>query len=421
MKSFRNGSNWQCVVCHNGMTVLALAKPQYYSAHIRLVVKYGSLHNRFIDPFSSATVVQPEGVAHFLEHALFPSEGNDAYVQLAEFGADLQASTYIDRTTFYSTTVGNVMDTVGFLLELAFRSDITEDRIQLEKHVIRNEMLMSHADPAELARQNMLNALFWYHPVKKDVKGTVESLSQITLDDVRTAHSMFYVPQNCWLLVAGDVHIHDLVERAEQMVSGKPCAPAAELPAWREPPNAVQAFSLAEVGLNQAYVHVGYKHVHAGMNSSALFQEELVIRICAVMLEHELYKLLVGLELAGDDGSADAIRVNYCRAADAGYLEIAALTDSWERFREVVMQAVTRVRETQWSEALADEFKRLWLLRYWKEANDLCVLTYYMEKWWTTLGEFDLERTLKNISARHLRDGIERLLVPENMAVSIVC
>ncbi|NNV03591.1 pitrilysin family protein [Brevibacillus sp. MCWH] len=421
MKAIRNGSDWQCVECHNGMTVLFIEKPQYYSAHVRLVVKYGSLHHRFFDPISSATVVQPEGVAHFLEHALFPSEGNDAYVQLAEYGADLQASTYIDRTAFYSTTVGNVMDTVGFLLELAFRSNITEDRIQLEKQVIQNEMLMSQADPAEVARQNMLNALYWNHPVKKDVKGTEESLSQITLDHVRTAHSLFYVPHNCLLLVAGNVHIHDLVERAEQMVSRKPFAATADLPEWREPPNAVQDFSLAEMGLNQAYVHVGYKHVHAGLTATALFQEELVIRICAVMLEHELYNLLNEKELTGDDGSADAIRVNYCRAADAGYLEITAQTDSWEWFREAVMQAAERVRNAPWSESLADDWKKLWLLRCQKEANDLSVLTYYLEKWWTTLEGFDLDRTLRNISARHLRDAIERLLVPENMAVSVVC
>lgn len=194
----------------------------------------------------------------------------------------------------------------------------------------------------------------------------------------------------------------------------------AEIPKWREPPNAMQAFSHTEMGLKQEYVHVGFKHVHAGMNASDLFQEELVIRICSMMLEHELYKMLNRLELSGDDVTADAIRVNYCQAADAGYLEIASVTDSWERFREVVMQAIKRVKEIKWSETLADDLKRLWLLRYGKEANDLCVLTYYVEKWWATLGSFDLESTLKKISARDLRDGIERLFVQEKMAVGIV-
>ena len=65
---------------------------------------------------------------------------------------------------------------------------------------------------------NTLRAMYQKHPIKVDIAGSVESIYNITKDDLYLCYETFYHPSNMVLFVVGDVNpenIRDIVETHE--------------------------------------------------------------------------------------------------------------------------------------------------------------------------------------------------------------
>ena len=64
---------------------------------------------------------------------------------------------------------------------------------------------MVEDDPENQVFFAMLAGLYQNHPIRTNIIGTVQSISQITADTLYACHRAFYDPANMALCVAGDV------------------------------------------------------------------------------------------------------------------------------------------------------------------------------------------------------------------------
>ncbi len=174
---------------------------------------------------SKNEVVGRTGFAHLFEHMMFQgSENHDAdfFEVLDRIGAtDRNGTTNFDRTNYFENVPTNALertlwleaDRMGFLLPA-----MTQDRLDNQIEVVKNERRQGvDNQPYGTVDERMYEVLYpANHPYRWDVIGYMEDLTASTMEDVQDFFKSYYGPNNCTLVVAGDIdpaQVKNLIEK----------------------------------------------------------------------------------------------------------------------------------------------------------------------------------------------------------------
>lgn len=196
----------------NGLQVMLLPQPDFHQTYAMLTVKYGSLDDEFTPYDQYQTVKLPAGVVHFLEHKVFEKADYDAFELFSKNGADANAFTTYDKTSFLFTATQNLHANIDILLDTVQTPYFTEQTVNKEKGIIAQEINMYVDDPDWQLFMQLMRNLYPHHPLSHDVAGTVASVQQITAHDLLCAYNNFYVPNNMQLLMTGNFDVHQVSE-----------------------------------------------------------------------------------------------------------------------------------------------------------------------------------------------------------------
>jgi len=216
----------------NGMRVLVAEDHHIPRVALHFFFRVGSRNER----------AGKTGISHFLEHMMFsgakkygPGEF-DRHTE--ECGGDNNAYTTPDLTVFTdwfpSSEVERVMDMeADRMRDLRFDAQIvnSERRVVLAERETRIEN-----DNLGLLYEKLNEASYTVHPYHWPVLGRAEDMASWDVSDLEAHYRMGYAPNNCVLVVAGDVsaaEIQRLVKKYFERI------PAHDLPApilTREPP-----------------------------------------------------------------------------------------------------------------------------------------------------------------------------------------
>lgn len=200
----------------SGLDIFIAPKQGYSSQYAIFGTKYGSIDNCFTVDGETLTV--PQGIAHYLEHKLFESEDGDAFSRYARTGASANAYTSFDRTCYLFSSTKKFTDSLEILLDFVQHPYFTPQTVQKEQGIIGQEIKMYDDSPDWRVMFNLLGALYHNHPVKIDIAGTVESISQITAELLYKCYGAFYNLGNMVLCVAGDVTPDEVISVADRML-----------------------------------------------------------------------------------------------------------------------------------------------------------------------------------------------------------
>ena len=192
-----------------GLTVVSEHMADVRSASIGFWVGTGSVD----EPGAHA------GASHFLEHLLFKGteERSARSIALAvdSVGGDMNAYTTKEHTAFYVRLLGDDADMgVNLLSDIVWSPAFRPDEFESERQVILEEILMHADDPADLVHDVLASALWPDHPLGREVLGTAETVTAVSVADVAAFHAAHYRPANVVVAAAGDIdhdHICDLV------------------------------------------------------------------------------------------------------------------------------------------------------------------------------------------------------------------
>ncbi len=110
----------------------------------------------------------------------------------------------------------NARPTAEILADVSFRATLPEDAFDRVRNERLTDILQQRDEPSAIAGKRFASLLYGTGVYGNSVIGTNETVSRITLDDVRRYYAQHYLPNNSSLIVAGDVDPDDVANLAEK-------------------------------------------------------------------------------------------------------------------------------------------------------------------------------------------------------------
>jgi len=305
----------------NGLHVYLMPKAGFNKTYVTFTTRYGSIDNHFVPLGKAEPIRVPDGIAHFLEHKLFEKEDYDVFEKFSENGASCNAFTTFNRTCYLFSGTSEVEANLTTLLDFVGAPYFTEETVEKEKGIIEEEIKMYDDNADFKAFFGVLNNLYVNHPIKIDIAGTVESIYQITANDLQVCYETFYHPSNMILFVVGDIDPEALVHviRANQDAKGYKEAPEIERFFPEEPAHVAVASREVKMQVSTPKVFVGTKGVtHDQVTSEEMLKADLALELFLELLfgsSSDYYEQILALELANDTFDFEVYYesdVNFC-------------------------------------------------------------------------------------------------------------
>ncbi len=202
----------------SGLTVYLYPMQNFSTSYASVSTKYGSVNLKFI--LNGEEIQTVSGIAHFLEHKLFQnSDEVDAFELFADTGANANAFTSFEKTSYLFSCTSDFEKNLDILLNFVFNPYFTPKSVEKEMGIIAQEINMYDDEPSWKVFTNLMRALYHNHPIREDIAGTVESISYITADTLYSCYNAFYNPHNMVLSVAGDVSMDTIKKICDKNLS----------------------------------------------------------------------------------------------------------------------------------------------------------------------------------------------------------
>ena len=107
------------------------------------------------------------------------------------------------------------------LLDFVQDPYFTKESVNKEKGIIGQEIQMYQDEPNWRLFFGLLQNLYPKHPLHIDIAGTIESIDQITEEDLYMCYYTFYHPNNMNLFVVGNVDPEAMMHLIEKNQDGK--------------------------------------------------------------------------------------------------------------------------------------------------------------------------------------------------------
>jgi predicted Zn-dependent peptidase len=194
----------------NGLTIIGEVNLGAQSAAVGFFVRTGSRDE----------TPQISGVSHFLEHMLFKGtealsalEVNEAFDRL---GAKFNAFTSEENTVYYAAVLPEYLEAVTDLWSQLMRPTLRQDDFDMEKQVILEEIAMYLDMPDYLVFDRGRELFFKDHPCGNSVLGSIESITSLTAEQMRSYFHMRYAPNNITLACCGNFDFERLCRQVER-------------------------------------------------------------------------------------------------------------------------------------------------------------------------------------------------------------
>jgi zinc protease len=162
------------------------------------------------------------GVAHLLEHMMFkgtPAIGAGEFSRLvAAAGGNDNAFTSRDYTAYFQQVPKRQLERM-MELEADRMRHLTLDPKEFEQEikVVMEERRLRTDDQPQVALVEQLHAVaFQAHPYRVPVIGWMNDLEAMTVDDARDWYDRWYVPNNAYVVIVGDVDHQEVFSLAEK-------------------------------------------------------------------------------------------------------------------------------------------------------------------------------------------------------------
>ncbi len=349
----RLGDSYYEIDHPSGLRIYVYPKPEYSSAYAIFGARCGSMDTRFRLKGEEQWTEIPAGIAHFLEHKLFESEDGDAFSRYAVTGASANAYTSFDCTCYLFSCTDRFQDSLEILLDFVQSPYFTEATVQKEQGIIGQEIRMYDDAPDWRLLFNLLCAMYHNHPVRIDIAGTVESISEITADLLYKCYHTFYNLHNMTLAVAGNTTVEEVLEVADRMLKKAPDA-VIERSFDEEPDSVVQSYTEQRLAVSLPLFMLGFKEPcrREDKSTEEVVEANLLLELIAGKTS-PLYRRLMEQGLINDSFGTE-----YFEGSGYAASLFTGETRDPKAVRDEILREIVRLRETGIDSAAFERAKR---------------------------------------------------------------
>ena len=261
----------------SGLTIYISPKKGYTKKSAYFATNFGSINNTYVSGENCTTI--PDGVAHFLEHKLFESEDGDAFTKYAATGAIANAYTSFTHTAYYFTCTDNFEANLKILTDLMQTPYFTAENVAKEQGIIGQEINMYLDNPGWRVYFNMLEAMYHICPVRKDIAGSIESISQITPELLYECYNNFYNASNMVLCICGDVNPQKMAVYIETLLDRLVPGINIESKFDAEPEKVLKSYTEQKLSVSMPIFNIGFKDNDFRCNGDEFIKKNLIGKI----------------------------------------------------------------------------------------------------------------------------------------------
>lgn len=197
----------------NGLKILLVQDNAAPVVNVQMVYNVGSKYE----------VPGNTGSTHLLEHLMFKgtekfnkSKGTSIDAELTRYGAQMNATTWNDRTNYYETIPSDKIE-----LAIEIEADrmrnlllLKEDK-EAEMTVVRNEFERGENNPNSLLSKELWATAYMAHGYHHSTIGWRSDIEKMPMKVLRDFYDTYYWPNNAWLTVVGDFHKDELFKMVD--------------------------------------------------------------------------------------------------------------------------------------------------------------------------------------------------------------
>ena len=299
------------------------------------------------------------GATHILEHLMFKGTrrynrdlGTEISRKLHRVGAAFNATTWLDRTSYYEVLPAEHLGLAIDIESDRMRGALVRDSdLQSERTVVLNELEMGENEPFELLMKGSFAHAYLEHPYHHPTIGWKGDVESITAEVLRRFYDTYYHPNNATVLVVGMVDEETALEQVERGFGALPPTeePLPEVKIREGEQRGERRFEVRRAG-ELGNLMLTW-HIPEGLHQD-LPALSVLTHILAEGVTSRLYRRLV------DTNRCLGVQAYTLELHDPGVLQVAASLAPGIDHREVeeaIREEVAGIRETQPS---ADEVAR---------------------------------------------------------------
>ena len=273
-------SSIECTRLPNGIRVLTDRVPDVGTVALGVWVSVGTRHED----------LSVNGVAHMVEHMLFKGTPTRTSQQIAEqvedVGGQMNAYTSREMTSYHIHLLkDDVRLGLDILSDIVQRPTMPEEEVERERHVILQEIGMTHDTPDDIIFDEYQEVAFPEQGLGAPILGRPEIINAMGRQSLMDYVSQFYSPDRIIVSAAGSVEHENFVSMVQDFFQDLPAGQSETL----SPARYTGGSLVMKKDLEQAHVILGFEGVnrssddyHAaqvlsmlmgGGMSSRLFQE----------------------------------------------------------------------------------------------------------------------------------------------------
>jgi len=198
----------QRTILGNGLTVLTSAMPHTMAVSASIFIGAGSRYE----------TDEIAGASHFLEHLLFKGTthwptARELSEAIEGVGGVINASTDREMTIFWCKVAKpHFQRAMSVLTDMILNPLLDAEELEKERDVVLEELRMTNDYPTNRLDLLMDDTLWPDQPMGRDVGGTLDSVRNITRDQILEYTRRQYAPGNAVVTVAGDISHDEVVE-----------------------------------------------------------------------------------------------------------------------------------------------------------------------------------------------------------------
>ena len=402
----------------NGMKVIIIPKHNLDKKYIIWGTHFGSIDNRFIMPKTGEEVFIPDGVAHFLEHKMFEQpDGTNSLDTLMALGLDANAYTTNNHTAYLFECTNNFYEGLDELMDYVQHPYFTDENVEKEKGIIGQEIKMYDDEPGWQLYMNALDCMYKNNPIKIDIAGSIESISEITPDVLYKCYNTFYNPSNMIMVVCGNFDPNKLLEEIKNRLVKK-----------EEQGEIKRIYPEKEMGINKTYKEdkmevslpifaVGYKD-DEGMNEE-IVKKHIAIEILLNMIigkSSDSYKELYekGCLISEPD-------LDYEFAEEYAHVLISGQSKDPNIIKEKIEQTVEKYIKEGLSEEHFNRIKKKIYGDYVAEYNSVGdIARMFLTDSMKNINSFDYIEKYNEVTKEYAENVLKNVFKKENLVLSVI-
>lgn len=407
-------------VHESGLPVYVLKKENYSKYYSILSTRYGSVDSAFQFPGDREYTIVPDGIAHFLEHKLFEQEdGTNAFDKYAALGASANAFTSFNNTAYLFSCTSHFNENFDHLLNFVSHPYFTRENVEKEQGIIAQEIRMYDDDANWRVFFNLIDCLYINHPVKKDIAGTVDSISKITKDILFDTYHTFYHPENMVLYIAGDVNLEEISDIIDRNIVKREVPFNAEVKPIEEPGGINRKEKVQKLSVSTPIFNCGYKDKNVNLRGKDLLKRNLMTSILLKMFaseSSELYEKLYSKGLINDSFGTD-MTCFY----DYSFVQFEGESKEPRRVAAMILEQAAKLKEYGLNQDDFERTKKLMYGKYVKSFNSIeAIGNSFCSDYFLGIEPFAFFEVYEDIHFSEVQNRFHELFDENMFAVSII-